>query len=461
MLRGLGGAAVSLPFLEGLAVKTAFADGETTPPFAIFFRQANGCQQRENTSEIGEEPERFFPRSTGMLTTDSVSGRALDELSDHLSSLLVVGNVNGDSFPYGDGHANGALQGLTARGPTTPEAGGDSEAAGQSIDDRIGQEVNPEGRDSLFLYCGRNAGWLGGACISYRSAGTRRAPVNSPWTAYQQIVGTEGGLSPEAQMQIAERRKSVNDLVRGQMQRLMRRPELSEADRSRLRLHFEAIRDLEVSMTCHLDEDRERMIEGESPGYDSTDGDEVLQTARLHMDVAALAVSCGYTRSVAIQVGSGNDGNTRYRNPETGTLMENFHYVSHRRLSHDASGSIIENSDYLHHLVDRQFAQTFGHLVQRLSDHEVLDCGVACWYNDNSNGPPHAVSNIPWILAGSCNGRLKQGQYIEVSGDGPNLAKMHNTIGAAVGATNDAGEPLDDFGDPSMPRGRFTELLTG
>jgi hypothetical protein len=467
VLRGLGGAAISLPFLESLVPRPVRADaGEGAEPFAIFFRQANGVAQAIRSSPTGgPEAERFFPRSTGPLTRASVEGRALDELADHLSHLLVVGNVRFGTFDFGDGHARGALQGLTARGPTRAGAGGDSEAAGESLDHRIGRELNPDGRDSLFLYCGRNRGWLGGACISYREAGVRRAPLHNPWNAYQQIVGGADGLSTDAQRRIATRRQSVNDLVRGQMQRLLGRSDLSSQDRSRLRLHFEAIRDVEVSLSCRFDEDAERMLEGAAPGYDSTDGDVVLETARLHMDIAALAVACGYTRSVAIQVGNGNDGNTRYRDPETGSLMENFHYLSHRRLSHGGDGTVIPDSDRLHHYVDRQFAATFRYLVERLSAYEapngspLVDCGVAAWYNDIATGPPHGTTNVPWVLAGSAGGRLRQGQYIEVGGSRPNLSQLHNTIGAAVGMTNASGAPLDDFGDPSLPSGRFPELL--
>jgi hypothetical protein len=119
----------------------------------------------------------------------------------------------------------------------------------------------------------------------------------------------------------------------------------------------------------------------------------------------------------------------------------------------------------LHHYVDRQFAATFRYLVERLSAYEapngspLLDCGVAAWYNDIATGPPHGTTNVPWVLAGSAGGRLRQGQYIEVGGSRPNLSQLHNTIGAAVGMTNASGAPLDDFGDPSLPSGRFPELL--
>ena len=59
VLRGIGGAALSLPFLEGLVPRHARA-GVEVAPYAVFFRQANGVAQEANSGEIGEEPERFF-----------------------------------------------------------------------------------------------------------------------------------------------------------------------------------------------------------------------------------------------------------------------------------------------------------------------------------------------------------------------------------------------------------------
>ena len=468
VLRGLGGAARARPLLESFPLRRARAqppaDGQT---FAIFLRQANGvaCEQ---SSPLGDadEPERFWPTQPGALTAQTLAGRALEELLEHQGRLLVVGNVNMTDYNYGDGHARGALQGLTARGPQTEGAGGDSEASGESLDHRIGAELNPDGRDSLFLYAGEDGGWLGGPCISYRGPAQRRAAFQSPKAAYDAVAGTAGGmLSEPAAMQLATRQKSINDLVRGQMQRLLGHPRLSGADRARLMLHFDSIRELETQLGCALDQAAQQMLDGAEAFYNSTDGDEVWLTTRLHMDIAATAVACGYTRSVAIQVGNGNDGANRYRDPDTGELMENFHYVSHRRMSHDDTGNVIAGSDVLHHKVDRQFARAFKYLIDRLTAYampdgkSLLEHGVAVWYNDLGNGPAHSPDNAPFVIAGSANGYLKQGQYVRVSGDDPNHNRMLNTIGAAVGVRNAAGGPLDDFGDPDLPRGLLTELL--
>lgn len=466
-LRGLGGAVLGLPVLEGLLGREAHA-AEAIPPFAIFFRQANGVAQATRTNEIGQEPERFWPSAVGAITPATLAGRSLEELVDHRDRLLAVRNVNMDYFDYGDGHASGALQGLTGRRPTVANSGGNAEAAGESIDHRIGRELNPQGRDSLFFYAGARGGWLGGPCVSYRGSGVRRSAIHDPWAGYLQVVGNNrGGVSPEAQLRLRARQQSVNDLVREQLTALRGSPRLSANDRRRLDLHLSSVREVELTLACGATTDEERRIQGLAPGFASTNGDEVLSAAQAHLSVAALAVACGYTRSAVVQVGSGNDGSTRYRNLTTGQLMENFHYISHRRASHDSSGSVIAGSDALHAMVDRQFARTFKTLLDRLasvplpSGRTLLDAGVAAWYNDNAEGPPHGVRNVPWILAGSAGGALRQGLTVELPGgrQAHTHARLLNTLGAAVGLRKADGSPIDDFGDPGSPRAQLAELL--
>lgn len=462
VLRGLGGLTLTLPFLEGLQPRNAQAQEEGTQPFAIFMRQANGVAAAQDTSEIGSEPERFWPRTEGVLDLANVQGRALDEFDGMLDKLLVVDNINMEDFDYADGHARGALQCLTARPPETPGQGGDSEAGGESVDHFIGRNLNAGGRDSLFLYAGRNNGWLGGACISYRGSANRRAPLHNPLNAYQTMMGFDDATAEK----IVQRQASINDMVRGQMQSLLNRPELSANDVRRLELHLQSIRDLESGLACNFTEDQQRMLEGLAAGHDSDDGDQVLAATRAHMEVAALAVACGYTRSVAIQVGNGNDGSTRFYDPDTGQQMENFHYISHRRLSHDSNGSVIPGSDLLHHKIDRQFAQTFRFLLERLQAYvmpdgqSLLDAGVAVWLNDLGNGPAHSARRIPFVLGGGAGGFLKQGQYVRAGGDGErNHAKMLSKIASAAGVRKENGDLVDDFGDPSLANGLITEAM--
>jgi hypothetical protein len=202
-----------------------------------------------------------------------------------------------------------------------------------------------------------------------------------------------------------------------------------------------------------LSEEEEAALDGAPTA--ETDGDVVLQMARLHMDVAAIAVACGYTRSVAIQVGDGNDGQTRYR--VNGEPLENYHFISHRRLSHDVTGDVIPGSDLLHHEIDKQFAQTFRHLLAKLEAYKfdsgtLLDAGAACWMNDLGNGPAHSPAQVPVIIAGNAGGYFKSGQYIRLSEPAwtPNHVRVLNAIATAVGCTSEGKDYCDDLGDTSF-----------
>ncbi len=464
VLKGAG-ALLALPILESIGLRSARAAQPSEAPFAIFFRQACGVASEQTTKEVGHEPERFWPRSLSKLTPSNTEGRAVDELRTHAQKLLIIKGVNMKDFDYGDGHARGALQGLTARGPVVAKAGGSSEANGESIDHLIGRKLNAGGRDSLFLYAGPSGGWLGGACISYRGPGQRRAAIRDPRQAYELITGGMVGVSPAEAKRLGERQRSVNDLVRAQMKALLARSDLSQSDRRRLDLHFSSVRDLEQAFS-RLPREREAELLMSAKYVGSTDGEDVMRVVKMHMDVAVLAVAGGYTRSVAVQVGNGNDGSTRYLDPVTGQRMENYHYVSHRRRSHDASGDIIPDSDRLHHEVDRYFAQMFGYLVGKLDQYasvgggSLLERGVSVWYNDHGDGPAHGFTNIPFVLAGSASGFFKQGEHVRLMQPyESNHGRLLATIACAVGVKNEQGGPLESFGDPSLEKGLLRELM--
>jgi len=465
-LRGAASVVMALPILEGLLPRGVQAQA-TKQSFAIFMRQANGCQQQLNA-----EPDRFWPKNLGALTTASMQAdgdQAVSVLAEYASKLLIVRGVEMREIQdAGCGHSSGGLLCLTAaraNGKNIEKA----LATGESIDNRIARELSGAGVEPLTLRAGMRSGYLDDV-LSYRSSGNRRVAESNPYNAYKALFGmatttpTAGAVDTTAL-----RRKSVNDLVRAEMTRLLSNPKLSKEDKDRLTQHQQAIRDLEMGMAngqqCTLTGDVLDPITKITTSQAESDA-MILQTVKFQSQVIAIAVGCGKARAVTLQIGNGNDQTQFTIN---GTKYERYHHISHRINSDGAEGSAIANADVKHHDIDKIFAGMFKGLVAELAARKtptgsLLDDGVAVWLNDLANGPPHGKQNVPYVCAGSAGGALKNGVYVDAGNKASNKYVTHNkflnTIGAAVGCKNAGGGPLDDFGDSTLEKGLIAQMRT-
>lgn len=450
VLRGLAGVTVALPFLETFAPKKARAADYA--PYAVFIRQANGVVQA-----TGDEPELFFPSATGALTSDALvsEGRALSVLADYADRMLVLRGVN-FAFPgNGCGHSGGGNQCLTAARVSDDPSGNESLAMGESIDNRIARELQAAPFEPLTLYAGKKAGYID-EVLSYRGPLDLRPAEDDPYVAYQKLFGLST-LPPEALEKLRQQRKSVNDLVRGEMEALLSRGDLSKADRDRLDLHFSAIRDLEVDMACNLPPDEVSAMEALSGQVNN--GDYLIQIAHMQSDIIALAMACGVVRAATLQLGDGNDS-TEYT--IGGVKQYSYHWISHRIQGDGEVGAPIENAYLLHHEIDKLHGEMVKYLCDKLASYTLgagtlLDAGVVVWLNDLGN-KYHSYTDVPHVLVGGCGGALVTGRYVDLGGVNNN--RLWNTVGTAVGCTDGAGGPLVDFGDPSLEGGVLTELLT-
>ena len=455
-LRGLGGVAVGLPLLDvfGLQPRAA-AQAAPAPGFAVFIRQGNGVAQAGNN-----EPERFWPKALGALTTASLqtdSDRAVTELASYANKLLLV---RGTRFAFGAngcGHSGGGNQVLTAAKVSDDPKGQYSLAMGESVDNRMATAINPAGREPLTLLTGNTQGYLP-LVLSYRGAKQLRGADNDPFVAYKRMTGLTSA-DPATVSQVATRRQSVNDLVRGQLKSFLARTDLSAEDRRRLDLHLSSIRDVEVKMACMLPDMRQRELDAINP----VDGNNYVAVTQMHMDLVALSFACDYSRVATIQMGQGNDGTeftiAGYRN---GMKLPRYHQISHRIYGDGSTGDPIEGAQEMHHEIDKLHARLFRYLLDKLSSYSMgngslLDRGVSVWTNDLGHGVSHNYQNIPWVIAGSCGGFLKQGTYIDAGNVTHN--QLLNTLLSAVGARKADGTPIDDFGDPSLKKGMINAML--
>lgn len=456
-LRGAASALVSLPLLESFLPKQAEAQG-AVHRFAVFMRQGNGVQQAYD-----QEPERFWPSQLGTLSTAGMKAdgdRAVNVLADFASKLLLVRGTEMRALAdAGCGHSQGGLLCLTAAradGLNIEKA----LATGESIDNRIARELMGQGMEPLTLRAGPRSSYLDDV-LSYRTAGDRRVAESNPYNAYRALFGLPDVTDEE---RATRRRKSVNDLVRAEMNALLNNTRLSSQDKQRLMQHSQAVRDLEVGMQCHLPPEAFDPLSRVTTRQAESDTD-VVTTARFQCQVIALAMACGRVNAATLQIGNGND-QTQYT--VDGQKLERFHHISHRIHSDGSEGAAIVDADLKHHQVDKLFASIFKDLLTALNAHTtqtgtLLDDGVAVWLNDLANGPPHSTRNMPYVCAGSCGNALKTGVYIDAGDMSRNQYVTHNkflnTLGAAVGCKNNAGGPLDDFGDPALEKGRIAGML--
>jgi len=465
-IRGAGTVAVALPFLEGLPERSAWAQNEQ-PKFAFFICTSCGVVQKPGG---GNDPEKFWPTADGALTTASMQAFAADRatgiLADYANRLLIVRGVNYPHRSSGCGHAQGLVQCLTSSAPSGTD--NKSTASGISIDTLIANELNPQGVEPLTLYSGLKGGYINEK-LSFSAPGQVRAAEGNPWNVYQRLIGLAdpngGGGTGGTANQLVLQRKSVNDLVRAEMQHLLSRTDLSVADRQRLDQHFQSIRDMENTMTgmglqCSADGLNVQALQAMNTGSAfRTDGNQE-EVAKLQMELVAFAFSCNATRVATLQVGDGTDG-TRYT--INGQKVERFHWISHRIQGDGTTGAAIPQAVEWHTAIDRMRMETFKHLLAKWSTYQtaggpLLDRAFAMWTSHVATGPAHSFNNLPIIIAGSAGGYLKQGQFINAGNVGNN--KLYNTLATAAGVRAASGG-VTDFGGSGLAGGGISALVAG
>jgi len=428
-LRAAGTVAIGLPFLEGLPERSAWA-ADSPPVFTMMMVAACGV--------VGN---KFFPDAVGPLTQASLTaatGKAVSVLAAHAENLMFIKNVN---FPLGGptscGHAQGLCQSLTAAPPGG--GGATSYSTGISADMVIAKAVNPNAGDPLTLYAGAKNYIAERISFKGGGAGQVRAADLNPYTLYSRLVGlptsSGGGTTTDpVAAELAATRKSVNDLVRGELKSLMANPALSTADVKRLQQHFDAIRDVEVTMTtmaasCTKDGLSTSQLDALSKGIAFTSNGMIEDVVKLHLELVAMAFACNYNRVATLQWGDGTDG-TKYNVASNASLNWPFHHLSHR-VDSDADTGSNPTAEQAHAEIDVLRMQSLLHGLDAFKARGLQDKSVVMWTNHVADGPSHSMTNVPHIIWGNGGGFLKPGQFID-AGKVTNNLLLNTVITAAI-----------------------------
>ncbi len=471
-LLGFGGALVGLPYLESLAPRAAKAQDTTVKRFGVFF----ACN--------GVNMDRWFPNGDfGALTEAHLAGTANEPLTPFRDKLLYPRGVHmsprgwGRDGGGGDDHGKGMAHKLTARFADDEEW----LALGPSVDHVIATEINPGAdgsrRPPLNLMVGRNARYRGLDFSSYSASGTAVAAINNPWNAYAEFMNlnNDGPDASEAAARVSARRESVLDLVRDQFEALQQGP-LSAADKAKLEAHFTSIRELEQGMTnssiaCGDASLTERVSPYEGAEEAVEENGQYAAIAELQVDIMALALACDYTRVATLQFDHGAGGPIFAWD---GMDHEyNHHKLSHGKVKDDCFGDSTDNGcadvagyEDMLFAIDVWHQQKYARLLEKLAGYSeaggssVLDNSVILYTNELSDGKDHSWLDLPYILAGSCAGYFKQGEYVYMADyeEAPHN-KLLNTIVNAMGIPSDWFGVPEGEGGSTMQGGVYDALI--
>lgn len=451
-LRGTGGIAVALPFLESVSERSAWAQDEK-PIFSFFIVAANGVVQN-----------RFWPSERGPLTEATMQGKGVAPLAPYASDLLMVKGIKWPGGSPGNcGHAQGYVQAITGVAPGS--GGNSSTSGGPSADMVISKAVNPMGTDPLTLYAGSQRGAYIAERISFTGGQTpaRSAQLN-PYETYKKLMGLSpagsgggsgsGPTGPSVADEMLVRRHSVNDVVMDDFAGLLAKA--NAEDKRRLDNHLTGIRQFEQSLMV-VGENANEVNEG-SPetavnycaddGYDktgldafkngvqfNTNGHMIEDLVKLHGEMVALAFACNLNRTATLQWGDGTDG-TIYKTTATGAY-NTFHKISHRTNS-DATAGNDKWAEDAHAEIDVIRMGTLAHVIGAFKARGLFDHSFIYWTNSIADGPSHGFNPSPVIIAGNAGGFFQQGAYVDVG------TKNNSLILAS--AITAAGAPTENFG---------------
>lgn len=466
MLRGLGGAAIGLPALEIMFDRHGVAFAQTA---AAVPKRYLVCFGGQSLGGDGDPLHNDYVPNTIGRNYDLKSALApLAPVKDEISvvSGLGIPTANGAAVPAAgrrdDFHVSSLSPLLSGmRSPTN------TASAGPTSDQLVAAAIaGPTPFKSLVYriqvdwYLGVSAPY-GRDIMSYKTDGGGKTvpipPVVSPKAAFDALFSnfTPPSNSTEKARQdfLLRSRKSVLDLVRGNVQRLSTHPKLGAGDKQRLTRHFDEIRDLErqiaavppvMSGLCNKPatpaaDPAPGGAQGVNAAGENTYGTNLgysgeEERARVFCDLIHMALACDLTRVVSLMF-------TMFQ-----SHMNMFSLTGHRCDLHEighngdavSRGTLGVSKGIAWHM------KHFAYLVGKLRDTpegagRMIDNCALLFLHEGGHGldtatgkanSSHSTENMACLIAGRAGG-LKPGKHLVAAGKHPGnvIISAMNAVG--------------------------------
>jgi hypothetical protein len=440
-LRGLGGVAIALPWLEAMGEPKSASAGPPT-----------GTAQRFLAvyTPGGTVYDRWRPSGS---ETSFTLGPILSPLAPIQNKLMVVDGLSMHSA-IGEQHQAGIIAWLTG----TPQSGEFRDFAGgpsldQVIASRISRGVRPHGSIEMAIRwaTGNSNGLLHPINVcNFEDNGTYNPipPRLDPAEIFDDLFGMIDPTSPAAAMARIERKRSILDFVDGRYASLMAR--LGARDRAKLDQHLTKVRELEGTLEHVITEELCRPPElvdtsdydpntGSASGATETDA-AIPKVGRFMTDMMVMAMSCDLTAVGTLQW---TDTEAKHTFPWLG-LSEHHHFYQHD------GGFRPEECERIYTWYAEQHAYLLTAMdAVDMGGHSLLDESVVFFGSELQNPPSHDKGNMPFLLAGR-GGGLRSGRWVQFDG------QSHNDL--LVSILNLYGADEMRFGDPDFCDSPLTGL---
>lgn len=400
------GASLALPWLE---IMTPRARAAAKPPprrFVTFF-QPNGVYPKAwNVSGLGQD----FSLSP-----------ILEPLAEFKKDLVVLSGI--DSI--GKGHVK--LTGAFLTG-TAIENG----VNGVSVDQVIARQI---GRGTRFasIELGTEPPRQGMAgddpialanTVSWSSPTQRISPEISPRAAFDRLFRDPS--SPEAK-RAAENRRSVVDLVLEDARRLQKAA--SGRDRQKIDEYLEGLRSVEQQIERTLNPPAPEWTPLKSPDLTRPPAGIPMgkdQHMKLMLDLLVLALQTDTTRVATFMSAHGF---SRQNFTFLDGVKNDHHGMSHHK---NQDALVLEYTT-----VSRWYAGQVRYLVEKMKavdegNGTLLDNSLVLYGSEMKDGNGHIKEDLPLVLLGGAQGRLRTGRHIAFAPGTP-LADLHLTLARQFG----------------------------
>jgi hypothetical protein len=417
-LRGMGTAAVALPFLDAMA--PAFAATPTPPVRLAFLYVPNGIDMK-NWSLAQEGSFGAFPRVM----------KPLEEFKNDIIQIGNLTNNSGRALLDGAGD-HGRCAGSYLTGVQVKKTTIDIKASiscDQIIANKIGSQTRFASLE-LGMDDSRQAGDCdsGYSCaytnnLAWKSETQPLPPTLDPRVLFERLFGTGLVLSPEVKERQARYRRSILDFVTGDTKKLQ--SSLGPTDRRKLEEYLSSIRDVEQQLEKT---EKENVV---NPGMDKPYGvpPDFAEHFKLMTDMMTIAFQADLTRVITFLMT--REGTSRaYR--EIG-IADGHHPCTH----HMGKPDLMEKVTQINEYHTKQVAGFLGNLKSiQEGDSCLLDNSMIVYGAGLADGNRHSHDDLPTLIAGRGGNFIKPGRRIVYRKETP-MCNLFATMMDRMGVETD------------------------